>query len=1075
MLSFRTTIIMSALFLILLTSSKAESSYFIGKNAFIENKGQWQSNVKYATSINGLNVAVTDKGIVYDYNRSEKREGYVHRKGHIVLMDFGTSNFSVSPVELSSGALNYFIGNNSEKWITDAKTYKSIKLNSVYAGIDVMLMFKDGNPRYDFLLNPGADPASIRLNFKGADYSKVTKDGNIAVGTQLGDMLHGSVFAYQSVNNVIKPVACKFKNYGGKIGFELGKYNKQLPLVIDPIVYATYWGGTGDDEITGFEMLANNSFIIFGNTQSVDLRTTEGAYEINYHDNKDAYVSKFTVSGSDFVLDFSTFVGTLDLDYAIGMGLDENGNIFLVGNTESLDFPIQNAFQRDFGGVIDGFIVKLSPDGSSLIYSTYLGGAKEDLINGMYVNSKGYIFVTGETQSNNFPIDAGAYQNKKKALNDAFVTQLNVSGTMLEFSTFLGGNGEDKAYAISVDENDNTFITGTTNSADYPILPFERNMYGEVVQMPYQRIYGGGYDGFVAKIREGAVEFSTFFGGAGNDYGKAILTEGDGTCYIAGETSAGANFPITSNAYQPTLKGGVDCFFAKLDKIVSTVRPGYATRKSQALIFSTYFGGNGNEVLKKMFRHPNNSSMLMLGSTKSSNYPIVNDESQYMSGTDGYITEFSLTGSAIVTSRLFAGGGDETVTGLGFDNLGNAIVAGTTSSQNLTLSANAIQNKFGGGTSDGYIYKTVNVGLFMASPLGKESYCVGNQVDIKWITENISDTDPIKIEISRISMPDNWLTITEAGKEKQFKWTIPNDFTPGNDFILRISHNSGISSVTTEGFSILPKPSLTGIQVDPVKTGYCAGDDLHFTSEATGNDLKYQWYFKGELLADADEPNLTIEDITKDHEGKYKLVVTDVCPPALTSVEINIVVLPTTEITLQPKDTSVKMDKPFELTIDAKGSNISYEWYKDGSKLIGETGKSVKIQSAVITDEGDYTCLVTGDCGSVMSGIAKVKVDTSTVSVRFGTEVYSEGMRLSAISDDKSDLLRIKLMSEFECNLSLKIFDNLGNELAGIFDGFIKQGANDFTVSTSNYQSGVYWLVATCGDSRTAQKFIVIK
>ena len=273
----------------------------------------------------------------------------------------------------------------------------------------------------------------------------------------------------------------------------------------------------------------------------------------------------------------------------------------------------------------------------------------------------------------------------------------------------------------------------------------------------------------------------------------------------------------------------------------------------------------------------------------------------------------------------------------------------------------------------------------------------------------------------------------------------------------------------------MPKPTLTGIQISPEKTNFCPGEDIEFTSVADGNDLKYQWYLNDQPIFEAVEPTLSLKEITKDHEGKYKLVVNDKCPPALTSAVIEVKILPITEITLQPEDVEVKGDEPFELKVDGTGSNIKFQWFKNDSRLIGETNKTFKIVSAVITDEGDYTCQITGDCGDVMSEPATVKVDTSTSSVAFGKEYSDVGFKMSAIYDDRGEQIRVKLISEYDCYSSIKLYDILGNAVAIIYDGSIRQGSNDFVLSASTRQSGVYWLVAECGARRAVRKLMITK
>lgn len=1047
----------------------------IANKAFIENKGQWDNNILFSADINGITVAITNDGIVYDYHTVNSTYDKQNRKGHVVIMEFAGAAINSSAISGNqpAGVTNYFIGNKCTDWVTNARQFKSVTIGNIYPGVDVLLMLADGKPRYDFLIQPGVDPSKIKLNFRGADYSNITAKGDVAVGTQLGEMLHGNVFAYQTVGGKKTEVACKFVKKGDKIGFALGKYNKSLPLIIDPVVYASYWGGSGKEEIKTMEMIGYNSFIICGNTESTDLKTTPGAYDEYYDDYQDAFISKFTFEGTEIKLDFSTFFGTLEFDEVAGMGLDENFNIFVAGCTKSDQFPNENAYMRDFNGVIDGFITKFNSDANQIIYSTYIGGSKEDKIHAMTINAKGNVYIVGETSSSNFPIEAGAYQNKKKALNDIFAAKFNTNGTNLDWSTYLGGNNEDKGYGISVDQEGKAYITGTTNSEDFPVVPY-LEWWTYLLESPYDKSYNGGWDAFVACIREGSIVYSTFFGGTGDDIGRAVLAENDNTCFVAGETTGGTGFPVSDNAYQATNKGGKDGFFAKLDKVIAYKQWGY-DYKSQALKFSTFFGGSGADSVGLMKRHPLNNTIMIMGSTKSNNFPVTGDETAYLAGNEGFLTEFGQTGAAIVTSRLFTGNGNETINGMGLDNLGNYIIAGTTTTQNLTTTTNAAQGVYGGGVSDGFIYKSVNVNISIASPIGSEALCTGTDTDIKWVTEGIPESDKITIEIRRNIEGAEWTTITNNASNKSFRWTIPNDFIAANDYIIRVSHSSGVSSQSVENFAILPKPVLNWIKSNPEKLSFCPGETIEFTSSATGNDLKYQWYYNDVMLMDQTNPTFVIDTVTADHKGSYKLVVSDKCPPSLTSEVITINVLPETKITLQPSDTTLREEETIELKIDAEGSNLSFEWYKDDMKLIGETGKTVKIQSAVITDEGDYYCKVTGDCGTVDSEIAKVKVDTSENSVHYGEGYSDNGFRISAHTQNNGNVIKVKINSENECKTNIKLVDIFGSVVYEMHDLNIQPGTNDFAIQSEMLSSGVYWLTGECGALRSIMKVLIAK
>jgi Beta-propeller repeat len=258
-----------------------------------------------------------------------------------------------------------------------------------------------------------------------------------------------------------------------------------------------------------------------------------------------------------------------------GIAVDSAGSAYVSGYALSTDFPTANPIQMSNRGNADVFVTKLTPDGSGLVYSTYLGGSGQDWGGGIAVDSSGNAYVTGQTASSNFPTTPGAFQTSKPSSGinpSAFVTELNSTGSLLLYSTYLGGNLSDYGFAIAVDSAGRASVTGLANSHNFPTT----------VGAPQSTIGGGG-DAFVTTLVPGggSLVFSTYLGGKINDQGYGIAVDSSRNIYVAGET-ASSNFPLV-NPLQEVFGGSEDAFVAKLNPFTS------------ALVYSTYLGGSASD------------------------------------------------------------------------------------------------------------------------------------------------------------------------------------------------------------------------------------------------------------------------------------------------------------------------------------------------------------------------------------------------------------------------------------------------------------------------------------------------
>jgi probable HAF family extracellular repeat protein len=382
-----------------------------------------------------------------------------------------------------------------------------------------------------------------------------------------------------------------------QVGFEVGAYDAARPLVIDPVLaYSTYLGGDSTDTGHGIEVDSDGNAYVTGATNSADFPTTEGAYQRTrtgtFSFDRNAFVAKLSPEGSALV--YSTLVGPTtngtgaNSASAENIAVNDAGEAYITGFTDSLSFPVTaGAPQAAYGGgKIDGFVTKLNAAGSALLYSTYLGGSTADVARGIAVHVSGEAYVTGTTNSPNFPVTSNnfpasrGFQNVNRGGNtdEAFVTRLNDTGTLLLYSTYLGGSGLDYGYAVAVDTEGSAYVTGYTQSANFPTTP------GAFQELPGACSTCSSADGFVTKLAPNgsSLRYSTLVGGAtGLDLFTDIKLDPLNNAHVIGQSNS-TDYPVTPDAYRETRVHGYDVVVTRLNAA------------GTGLAYSTYVGDQGS-------------------------------------------------------------------------------------------------------------------------------------------------------------------------------------------------------------------------------------------------------------------------------------------------------------------------------------------------------------------------------------------------------------------------------------------------------------------------------------------------
>ena len=606
--------------------------------SFEENHGQTDKKVRFLSRGVGYTLFLTADEAVLALRPSAKDKrfgdrqrdtleisGHVKQKksaGAVVSMKLSGINIAsiISGEERLFETSNYFIGNDSSKWRTRIPKYTKVRYTEVYPGIDLVFYGNQRRLEYDFVVSPGSDPSKIRLEFQGAKEVSLDENGSLVLRINGGDVVQRAPVIYQEVDGRRVDVAGGYLiDNKGSVGFRVAFWDRQRPLLIDPvIIYSTYIGGYYPDECRA-------------------------------------------------------------------IAVDNSGNAYVTGTTNSDDFPTVNALYPDYVGnydeLTDAFLLKLSPDGRRLIYSTYLGGTGIDIGNGIAVDDSGNAYVTGTTYSKDFPtinaLNPPLYPNKF-SFTDAFIFKLSADGSHAIYSTYLGGHGDDVGNAIAVDGSGNAYVTGTTYSTTFPTVN------------AWDASAGGGGDAFIFKLSADGrrVFYSTYLGGSTNEKGSAIAVDDLGYAYVTGKASG--NFP-TVNALYPDSPGGRDAFIFKLSADGSNA------------VFSTYLGGHhtdyGNGIAVD-----GSGNVYVTGITYSGNFPTVNALYQYSLGLkDAFIFKLSADGRSVIYSTYLGGKSDDEGYAIAVNTLGNAYVTGWTESADFPTANAPYPNYI--GHDDAFIFK----------------------------------------------------------------------------------------------------------------------------------------------------------------------------------------------------------------------------------------------------------------------------------------------------------------------------------------------------------------------------------
>lgn len=696
-----------------------EQTYAQVPISFEANQGQVNSRVNFISRGHGYNIFLTPTEAVFSLQKPTHHpiksaiipspdisSNKITTASPAILQmtfDGANSNPQIVGLEESPGKANYFLGNDRGKWRTNIPTYQRVEYQDLYPGIDLIYYGNQSQVEYDFVIAPGADPKHITLSFRGTDDMFLDGQGNLVLAIGDDQIQMRKPLIYQKVNGVRQEIPGGYLLAGSdQAGFQVGAYDITRSLVIDPIlVYSTYLGGGGNE--LGFGVAADeagNAYVT-GLTFSPNFPTVD-PLQGTLLGTSDVFVTKFDPTGIPI---YSTYFGGLGTEDGGDIAVDAAGNVYVTGRTRSIDFPTLNPLQAmHMGGGNDGFVTKLDPTGS-VVYSTYLGGWYGDISTSIAIDSDGNVYLTGVTNSPNFPT-VGPIQGNVAGAGDLFIAKLNTAGSALLYSTYLGGTNYDDGRNIAVDAAGNAYVTGLTYSTDFPTAsPIQANLAGT-----------SGTDAFVLKLNSAgsALLYSTYLGGTAGFYGEwgqGLTIDNTGNVYVTGTTFS-SDFPTTGGAFQSVRAdpgANSDAFVTKLNAAGS------------ALVYSTYLGGthsNTDDGASDIAVDATGQAYI-IGYTRSTSLPMVKAIQPTIGGSkDAFVATLNPTGSELVFSTFLGGSGDDNEGGvlgegpyaphIAVDSAGNNVyVAGNTSSIDFPT-VFPFQPNFGGGLFDAFVVKIAN-------------------------------------------------------------------------------------------------------------------------------------------------------------------------------------------------------------------------------------------------------------------------------------------------------------------------------------------------------------------------------
>ena len=589
--------------------------------------------------------------------------------------------------------------------LAQKSSYQTLVYPNLYNGIDLVFTVTSQGLKSDFLISPGANPGKIVYRYSAGTELELDEAGNLHIRGNTSGLVEEAPYAYQEIQGEIIKIPCHYWLQGQTVSFQLGDYDNTRPLVIDPLIYSSYLGGSFLDRAYDMALDPQGNICVVGKTNSVDFPNTTGCFNNSLNgEDYDIFAMKLDQTGTELL--FSTYIGGSGndcVDDELSLVLDLNGNLYITGTTKSSDFPTtRGCFDDSYNGGEKGdvFVCKLSADGSKLLYSSFLGGEEDDHGKSLALDPDNRLYLGGYTNSPDFPTTPGCFDDShSEGSSDAFVAVLSPDGSHLLSSTFLGGNSTESCHDLALGPTGDIYLTGETRSPDFP-----------ATNNSYDTIYNDGKDIFLARLNANCSQLlnATFLGGSGWDCAKSLVLDEEENIYLTGH-SWSEDFPVTPDCLDETTGESYG------DAILCKLEPGFS-----GLYFATYLGGDkggtsdsGNDIILD-----EEGCVFITGMTTSSDFPTT-PGAQYLQNGMSFLARVDVEKAELLYSTYLIQ--DTTVAeGMALNRDGDVVIVGYTAFTGLPVTKNALYDTI--QAEDGFVLilnlsrPTASIDILVPSP-----------------------------------------------------------------------------------------------------------------------------------------------------------------------------------------------------------------------------------------------------------------------------------------------------------------------------------------------------------------------